>query len=235
MAERARRILVVEDEPALAEAVALNLQEEGYETTVATRGDEGLRLATSKPFDLVILDLMLPGMHGRDVCRRLREHSEVPVLMLTARTAVEDRVRGLGDGADDYIAKPFSMLELIARVKAHLRREETRQRTTDLEDQEVYSACGVVLDLGRREVTLNGAPVELRPKEFELLRALIANAGRVVPRDRLLDLVWGEHDYLDQGTLEVHVRWLRQKLEDDPSRPTRIVTIRSVGYKFSDG
>ncbi|MBI3910104.1 MAG: response regulator transcription factor [Armatimonadetes bacterium] len=231
MAHGSKRILVIEDERPMAEAVALNLREEGFEVTLAARGDEGLRRALTEPFHLVVLDLMLPGLDGREVCRRLRERSRVPILMLTARDSIEDRVRGLEGGADDYLTKPFSMLELIARVKAHLRREEAQAEAVQ---EEAYSAAGVALDVARHQVTRDGQPVDLRPREFELLRVLLANRGRVIPRDRLLELVWGDDDYLDSGTLDVHIRWLRLKLEDDPRRPRRILTLRGVGYKFAE-
>jgi DNA-binding response OmpR family regulator len=229
------RILVVEDERAIADAVALNLREEGYAVDTALRGDEGARLAVTEPYDLIILDLMLPGVDGRDICRAVRRKSQTPILMLTARAREADKVAGLELGADDYLTKPFGMLELIARVKALLRRSRAARRPRpEGEAEEEYSAAGVRVNVTRHLVTVDGAPVELRPKEFELLRALISHRGRVILRDRLLDLVWGEDEYLDRGTLDVHIRWLRQKLERDPSRPERIVTVRGVGYKFAE-
>jgi len=230
---RRPQVLVVEDERPLAEAIALNLREEGFAVTVAHRGDEALRLALSQSFQLVVLDWMLPGLDGREVCRRLRAQSRVPILMLTARGSVEDRVRGLEGGADDYLVKPFSMLELIARLRALLRRAEAG--ATFAVAEEVYSVAGVVLDVARRAVTCDGREVTLRPREFELLRVLMANAGRVIPRERLLELVWGEEEWVDRSTLDVHICWLRQKLEEEPSRPRRIVTVRGVGYRFAEG
>jgi len=229
-----QRVLVIEDERAIADAVALNLREEGYVVSTASRGDDGLRLATSESFDLIVLDLMLPGMDGREVCRAVRKRAETPILMLTARAREVDKVLGLEIGADDYLAKPFGMLELIARVKALLRRSASRRTTAEPDVEEEYTAAGVTVNVARHKVQADGKTVELRPKEFELLRALISNRGRVMMRDRLLELVWGEDEYLDRGTLDVHIRWLRQKLERDASRPQRILTVRGVGYKFSD-
>lgn len=228
------RVLIVEDERAIADAVALNLREEGFQVDAALRGDDGLRMAQAGSYDLVILDLMLPGVDGRDVCRAIRRTSSTPILMLTARAREMDKVLGLELGADDYLTKPFGMLELIARVKALLRRSRTRRSELAEQAEEEHSGGGVTLNVPRHRVTVDGRVVELRPKEFELLRVLLANRGRVMLRDRLLELVWGEDEYLDRGTLDVHIRWLRQKVERDPARPERIVTVRGVGYKFSD-
>jgi two-component system, OmpR family, response regulator RegX3 len=224
------RILIVEDEAVIAEAVALNLRDEGFEVTVARRGDEGLSLARQDDFDLLILDLMLPGVSGQEICKAVRRRSQVPILMLTARSREMDKVVGLEIGADDYLTKPFGMLELIARVKALLRRASAAPPEPD----EVYTAGAVVMDVPRRRVTRDGEVVALRPKQFELLRILLANRGRVMTRERLLELVWGEVEYLDSGTLDVHIRWLRQQLEADPSRPARILTVRGVGYQYSE-
>ncbi len=228
------RILMVEDERTIADAVALNLRDEGFAVTTALRGDDGLRLATAESWDLVILDLMLPGVDGRDICRAIRKRSSVPILMITARAREMDKVLGLELGADDYLTKPFGMLELIARVKALLRRSRTSGSQADADRDEVYAGAGVVLNVSRHVVTVDEQPVELRPKEFELLRVLLSNRGRVIMRDRLLELVWGEDEYLDRGTLDVHIRWLRQKIEKTPSEPVRILTVRGLGYKFTD-
>ena len=225
------RILVVEDDAAIGDAVALNLREEGFAVTVARRGDEGLRLAREESFQLLVLDLMLPGVSGQDICRALRQRSQVPVLMLTARSREVDKVVGLELGADDYLTKPFGMLELMARVKALLRRAAT---ATTEPGGEVYTAGGVTMDVARHRVTRDGEVVALRPKQFELLRVLIANRGRVISRSRLLELVWGEDEYLDSGTLDVHIRWLRQQIEREPSRPCRILTVRGLGYQYSE-
>ena len=233
MAESAR-ILIVEDDVSIADAVALNLREEGFEVAVARRGDEGLRLAQEPRWDLLILDLMLPGVSGQEICRAVRRRARIPFLMLTARAREVDKVVGLEIGADDYVTKPFGMLELIARVKALLRRAGAGTRIAEATAEEVYTAGAVTVDVSRRRVTCDGELVTLRPKEFELLRVLIANRGRVIPRDRLLELVWGEHEYLDSGTLDVHIRWLRQKLEREPSRLERIRTVRGVGYQYSE-
>jgi two-component system, OmpR family, response regulator RegX3 len=224
------RILIVEDEAGIADAVALNLREEGYEVTTARRGDEGLALARQDRFDLLVLDLMLPGLSGQEICKAVRQRSQVPILMLTARAREVDKVVGLEIGADDYLTKPFGMLELIARVKALLRRASAAAT----EAEEVYTAGGVSMDVPRRRVVRDGEAVTLRPKQFELLRVLLANKGRVMSRERLLELVWGEDEYLDTGTLDVHIRWLRQQLEHEPSRPTRILTVRGVGYQYSE-
>jgi two-component system, OmpR family, response regulator RegX3 len=225
------RILVVEDDPAIEDAVALNLREEGFAVAVARRGDVALQMAQEGTFSLLVLDLMLPGISGEQVCRTLRRRSNVPILMLTARTREMDKVVGLEIGADDYLTKPFGMLELIARVKALLRRSGAG---TEAKEEEVHAAGAVSVDVSRRQVVRDGEAVTLRPKQFELLRHLIANRGRVLPRERLLDLVWGGDEFLDTGTLDVHIRWLRQKIERDPSRPERIVTVRGVGYVYAE-
>ena len=227
-------VLVIEDERAIADAVALNLREEGYSVKTALRGDDGLRMASAEPYDLIVLDLMLPGIDGREVCKAVRKRSQTPILMLTARGREMDKVLGLEIGADDYLTKPFGMLELIARVKALLRRSRVNIASTEPERDEEYSAGTVTLNVSRHRVVADEEQIELRPKEFELLRVLISNRGRVMTRDRLLELVWGEDEFLDRGTLDVHIRWLRQKLEKEPSQPKRILTVRGVGYKYSD-
>lgn len=229
----APKILIIEDERAIADSIALNLREEGYDPTVSRRGDDGLRLALQGEFDLLILDLMLPGADGREVCRAVRKQRPLPILMLTARAREVDKVLGLELGADDYLTKPFGMLELIARVKALLRRSRIGASPTE-EAEEEYEIAGVSLNVPRRRVLVDGEAKELRPKEFELLRVLIANHGRVLTRDRLLELIWGEDEFLDRGTLDVHIRWLRQKVERDPSQPERILTVRGVGYRFTE-
>jgi two-component system response regulator VicR len=230
----ALKILVIEDERAIADAVALNLREEGYSVRTVHRGDDGLRIATTEPHDLIILDLMLPGADGRDICRAVRKRSQSPILMLTARAREMDKVLGLELGADDYLTKPFGMLELIARVKALLRRSRANREAEDPNREEVYTAGNVTVNVTRYQVVADDRPVALRPREFDLLRALISNRGRVMTRDRLLELVWGEDEFLDRGTLDVHIRWLRQKLERDPGNPKRILTVRGVGYRYSD-
>ena len=226
------KVLVIEDERAIADAVALNLREEGYVVQVVNRGDDGLRIATTEPHDLIVLDLMLPGADGRDICRAVRKRSQTPILMLTARAREMDKVLGLELGADDYLTKPFGMLELIARVKALLRRSRVSQPVDDPDREEEYVAGNVSVNVSRHRVMVDGKQVDLRPKEFELVRALIGNRGRVMTRDRLLELVWGEDEFLDRGTLDVHIRWLRAKVEADPSNPQYLLTIRRYGFRF---
>jgi two-component system response regulator RegX3 len=222
-------ILVVEDEVALAETIAYNLRAEGFKVQLVHDGSLALaRFREGKP-DLVLLDIMLPGLDGLEVCKRVRKESDVPVIMLTAKAREIDKVVGLEVGADDYIAKPFGMMELIARVRALLRR--TVRPTVE---DPVLARHGVQLDVSRHQVTVDGEVVSLRPKEFELLRMLMANAGRVVDRSTLLDAVWGEDEFIDTRTLDVHVRRLRQKLESDAGVPTRVLTVRGIGYKFAE-
>jgi two-component system response regulator RegX3 len=223
------RILIVEDEEPLAQTIAYNLREEGYKVTMATDGIAALDSFKQEKPDLVLLDLMLPGLDGLEVCRLIRKESDVPILMLTAKSREVDKVVGLEVGADDYIAKPFGMLELIARVRAALRRSRLETKA-----QEVLSAHGVELDGAKHSVRVEGREVALRPREFDLLHALLSNRGRVMQRSVLLDRVWGEDEYIDADTVDVHIRRLREKVEDDPSRPKRILTVRGVGYKFAE-
>lgn len=233
------RILIIEDEPAIAEGIAYNLRREGFEVARAADGPAGLAEARRVRPDLVLLDLMLPGMGGLEVCQALRRDSNLPVIMLTARDTETDKVVGLTVGADDYITKPFSMVELLARIKAVLRRT-TSPPSPPLQGEggpragERLEANEVLLDVGRHEVLVRGQPVELTPKEFDLLRMLMANRGRVLTRELLLSRVWGEERYVDERTVDVHVRWLRRKIEEDASRPLLIQTVRGTGYRFSD-
>jgi len=223
------KVLIVEDEAPLAETIAYNLREEGYKVCAVGDGIAALDALRQEKPDLVLLDIMLPGIDGLEVCRLIRKESEIPILMLTAKSREIDKVVGLEVGADDYITKPFSMLELIARVRAALRRSRQETKAPD-----VLSAHGIELDIARHSVKVNSMEVVLRPKEFELLRVLLANRGRVMERSDLLDRIWGEDEYIDAGTVDVHVRRLRQKIEDDPSKPTRILTVRGAGYKFAE-
>lgn len=223
------RVLIVEDERAIAEGLSYALSQEGFDVVTMSDGETGLAAARNIAPDLVILDLMLPGLSGWEVCRSLRRISNVPILMLTARAEEMDRVLGLELGADDYVTKPFSTREVVARVKAILRR--TAPDTSDRD--EVLTAEGITMNIPRHELHVDGKPVNLSPKEWELLRILLRNKGRVLTRDLLLDRVWGEDSYLDRGTLDVHIRWLRQKIEADAGNPTRILTVRGVGYKFA--
>jgi DNA-binding response OmpR family regulator len=229
-------ILVVEDEPSLQETLAYNLKKEGY--TVEAVGDGLVALETARRLkpDLIVLDLMLPGIDGFEVCRILRKEMTTPVLMLTARDDEIDRVVGLEVGADDYLTKPFSMRELMARVKAQLRRarlirEELWKQNAET-PQEKISFDNLVINQTRREVILNEGPLQLKPKEYELLLFLAEHRGQMVSREFILERVWG-WDYIgDSRTVDVHVRWLRQKIEADPGKPERIITVRGGGYRF---
>ncbi len=223
------KILIVEDETPLAETVAYNLREEGYKTVIAADGLSALDLLRNEKPSLVLLDVMLPGMDGLEVCRLIRRETDIPVLMLTAKSREIDKVVGLEVGADDYITKPFGMMELIARVRAALRRSRGTSRTSD-----VLNAHGIELDTSRHTVKLMGKDLELRPKEFDLLQILLSNRGRVIERATLLDRIWGEDEFIDPGTVDVHIRRLREKVETDPSNPTRVLTVRGVGYKFAE-
>lgn len=223
------KILIVEDETSLAETISYNLREEGYKVCTAADGIAALDLTREEKPDLVVLDIMLPGLDGLEVCRLIRKESDVPILMLTAKSREIDKVVGLEVGADDYITKPFGMLELIARIRAALRRSRRESR-----NEEVLSAHGIELDVARHVVKVNGNVVELRPKEFDLLHLLMSNRGRVMERSTLLDRVWGEDEFIDPGTVDVHIRRLREKVEDDPASPARVLTVRGIGYKFAE-
>jgi DNA-binding response OmpR family regulator len=223
------RILIVEDENLLAETVAFNLREEGYKVDIAGDGALAIDLLRREKPDLVLLDIMLPGIDGLEVCRLIRRESDVPVIMLTAKSREVDKVVGLEVGADDYVTKPFGMMELIARVRAALRRSRHTVRSSD-----ILQGHGIELDTARHTVKVQGTEADLRPKEFELLHILMANRGRVMERATLLDRVWGEDEYIDAGTVDVHIRRLREKVEENPSRPARILTVRGIGYKFAE-
>lgn len=227
----ASHILIVEDEKSIADGLVFNLRQEGYKTTVARTGKDALESFAQKEPDLVLLDLMLPDTDGLAVCRAMRQTSTVPILMLTARDREMDKVVGLEVGADDYITKPFGVQELLARVKAALRRARVRRQAGD-DHPERLIAGDVVLDPATRAVEVRGRPVELRPKEFDLLRVLMAHPGRVHRREDLFAEIWSEAEFIERGTLDVHIRWLREKIEEDPGHPRRIVTIRGVGYKI---
>jgi two-component system response regulator RegX3 len=223
-------ILVVDDEQSYRDALTVALRREGFLVDTAADGLEALsRFDAARPA-LVLLDVMLPKMSGIDVCRELRAHSRVPIIMVTARDAEIDAVVGLEVGADDYIAKPFRLRELIARVRATLRRVATSDDDGDRPD--VVEVGDVRLDAGRHEVYVRGSPVALPLKEFELLELLMENAGRVLTRDVLIDRVWGPNYYGDTKTLDVHIKRLRSKVETDPANPGRIVTVRGVGYRY---
>lgn len=227
------KILLVEDEAPIAESVAYSLKNEGFDVEIAPDGLVALSTLRSFGPDLVILDLMLPKLSGLDFCRIVRKESSIPIVMLTAKSEEIDRVVGLELGADDYVPKPFSMRELIARVRAVLRRTEAARGQ---DSQTRLQAGEVSVDLVRRRVTVNGQTIHLPLKQFELLKALIANKDKVVSREELFRSVWDADATYDTGTLDVHIRWLREKLETDPSHPQRIRTVRGVGYRIvSDG
>jgi DNA-binding response OmpR family regulator len=230
------KVLVVEDEPALLETLAYNLNKQGYQVLTAADGYQAIALARKERPALLILDVMLPGIDGLEVCRILRQELTVPILMLTARAEEVDKVVGLEVGADDYMTKPFSMRELLARVKAMLRRE--RLIREEIAAQDVIAAGkpllfdNLVIDESRRELLKDGRAVALKPKEYELLLFLARQRGIVVSRDLILERVWGWDFDGGSRTVDVHVRWLREKIEEDPGDPTRIVTVRGIGYRF---
>ena len=222
----ARTVLVVDDEPTLVAALKYNLEREGYRVLTAADGGAALDVARSRRPDLLVLDLMLPVMDGLEVCRALRREMSVPILMLTAKGEEIDKVVGLEIGADDYVTKPFGMRELLARVRALLRRAEPTAET------EVLATGDLEIDLKRREARRDGRPLELKPKELELLLYFVSNRGRAFTREQLLRDVWG-YDFLgDSRTVDVHIRWLRQKIEAEPAKPVRLITVRGVGYRF---
>jgi two-component system response regulator RegX3 len=224
-------VLLVEDEHSFVEALTVGLKREGFRVQVARDGAEALdQFETVRP-DLVLLDVMLPKVSGIDVCRELRRKSQVPIIMVTAKGSEIDTVVGLEVGADDYVTKPYRLRELVARMRAVLRRRSAETTSTN-PGGEVLEVGDVRLDPERHEVEIRGMQVRLPLKEFELLEILLANAGRVLPRETLIDRVWGADYVGDTKTLDVHVKRLRAKVEDDPSAPTRIVTIRGLGYKY---
>lgn len=222
------RILIVEDEAALAEPLSYLLTREGYETTLAADGIEALSEFDRAGADLVLLDLMLPGLPGTEVCRELRQRSSVPIIMLTAKDSEVDIVVGLELGADDYVTKPYSTRELLARIRAVLRRQTD---AGDIDDG-VLAAGSVRMDVDKHQVTVDGQVVPMPLKEFELLELLLRNAGRVLTRGQLIDRVWGADYFGDTKTLDVHVKRIRSKIEPDPSSPRMLVTVRGLGYRF---
>lgn len=230
------KVLVVEDEPTLLETLEYNLTRHGYTTCTASDGPTALEIARREQPDLILLDIMLPGLDGFEVCRILRQETNVPILMLTARDDEVDKVVGLEVGADDYLTKPFSMRELIARVKAMLRRVRMTREEMAAEEELVgvdkLTAGDLTVDLSRHEVTRGTEILNLKPKEYELLVFLIRNRGIVLSRDLILERVWGWEYSGGSRTVDVHVRWLRERIEPDPSHPNRIITVRGVGYRF---
>jgi two-component system response regulator RegX3 len=224
-------ILVVDDEQSYRDALAVALQREGFLVETAADGPEAIaRFDAARPA-LVLLDVMLPKISGIDVCRELRARSRVPIIMVTARNAEIDAVVGLEVGADDYVTKPFRLRELIARVRAHLRRIPSADDAV-IESPDILEEGDVLLDAARHEVFVRGTPVALPLKEFELLELLMGNAGRVLTRDVLIDRIWGPNYFGDTKTLDVHIKRLRSKIEADPANPKRIVTVRGVGYRY---
>ncbi len=231
---RKKKILVVEDDRTLRETLRYNLVAEGFEVLVASDGGEGLVCARQENPDVILLDLMLPSLSGVEVCKALRrDGSVVPIIMLTARDAEIDRIGGLESGADDYVTKPFSMRELIARVNAQIRRMEMLKSVSNSSTDQVLDLGDLVINRSSRAVTLNGNAIYLRPREFDLLAHLAANPGRVYTRDQLLQDVWGFEYSGDTRTVDVHVRWLRLKIEKDPAQPTLLGTVRGVGYRIN--
>jgi DNA-binding response OmpR family regulator len=225
----AKKILVVDDEPLITESLEYSLKQEGFQVLVAHDGHQALDLAQEEALDLIVLDIMLPGMDGWETCRRLRQVSTVPIIMLTARGQEIDRVLGLEMGADDYLAKPFSFRELLARMRAIFRRMafEEAPKATQIEIGDVR------LDIGAHKVYKRDQEVTLTQKEYDLLHTLMSHAGQVVSRAELLDQVWGIEWLGDTRTLDVHIRWVREKVEEDPSQPRYIQTVRGVGYRFA--
>ncbi len=222
------RVLVVEDEESISDPLSYLLRQEGFEVAVAATGPAGLAEFDRTGADIVLLDLMLPGLSGTEVCRSLRTRSSVPVIMLTARDSEIDKVVGLELGADDYVTKPFSSRELVARVRAVLRRGSEAEESAPV----TLSAGPVRMDIDRHVVSVDGTPMAMPLKEFELLEMLLRNAGRVLTRGQLIDRVWGSDYVGDTKTLDVHVKRLRAKLEPDPGNPQHLVTVRGLGYKF---
>jgi len=221
---------VVDDEPTIVEFVRINLEKAGFEVLEAGDGETALKLAASEQPNLVVLDIMLPGKDGFEVCRELRRTTSVPIIMLTARDDDIDKILGLELGADDYLTKPFNPRELVARIRAILRRVDRANKI----DTEVIAQGRIQLDLDRHQVTAGGKSVDLTPKEFELLELLMKNPGRVFSREMLLERLWGYDFFGDSKTIDVHIRRLREKVEEEPSSPTHILTVWGVGYKFRE-
>lgn len=238
-----QRILIVDDEPNIRDTIGVTMRREGFEVVLAESGPEALEKMQEQP-DVVILDIMLPGLDGLEVCRRIRLESSVPILLLSARGEEIDRVVGLEIGADDYLTKPFAMRELVARIRAMIRRSRM-----DIHDRQVTATPSqssaapddvnasvvigdITIDRARRQATLAGEALDLKPKEFDLLEYFARHPGIVLTRDALLREVWGYEYRVDTRTVDVHIRWLRQKLESDPGMPTRLLTVRGHGYRF---
>jgi DNA-binding response OmpR family regulator len=234
VADRVARILLVDDEQPIQTLLSYPLRKEGYEVVQATDGRQALARFDEQPFDLVVLDLMLPKLDGLEVCRRLRSRSSVPIIMLTAKSEEIDKVVGLELGADDYITKPFSMREFSSRIKAALRRAEMGTATESGADEAPLSFGDLRIDFSKRSVRVHGREAQLTFVEFEILAALARAPGRVFTRDMLLAQVWGDSAYRDPRTIDVHIRHLREKIERDPKDPEFLFTVRGVGYRFRD-
>ena len=232
MANGSARILLVDDEQSIQTLLSYPLRKDGYHVTSALDGTEALRRFEDGRFDLVILDLMLPRLDGVEVCRQLRSRSQVPIIMLTAKGSETDKVAGLEVGADDYITKPFSMREFRSRVKAALRR--SRMSGAEAGEEGAIESGELTIDFDRRMVTLRGGEVGVTYVEFEILGALARSPGRVLTRETLLEHVWGDSEYRDPRTVDVHIRHLREKLEGDPKEPEFLFTVRGVGYRFKE-
>lgn len=228
------KILIVEDDRTLLDVLKYNLAKEGFEVATAADGVEAIEAAKSDKPDLILLDVMLPRIDGFEVLRIVRRYLAVPIMMLTAKAEEIDKVVGLELGADDYMTKPFSMRELVARVRAMLRRMELMKQEMKPPDASVVKAGDLELDIDRHQISLRGSMLSLSPKEFDLLAFLVQNRGHVFTRDYLLEKIWG-YDYVgDSRTIDVHVRWIRQKLEVDAAHPRCLLTVRGVGYKFEE-
>ncbi|MEA1959023.1 MAG: response regulator transcription factor [Chloroflexota bacterium] len=231
------KVLAVEDDPTLLDVLKYNLKKEGYNVFTAVDGASAIDIARSVSPDLILLDIMLPKLDGLEVCRILRNEMNVPIIMLTAKSEEIDKVVGLEIGADDYITKPFSMREMLARVKAVLRRAEVVSRNTvpsTANSATPIKAGDFEIDVERHTITRAGRNLDLTPKEFDLLAYLASNKGRVLSRNMLLERVWDYDFYGDDRTVDVHIRWLRLKIEDDPTKPRHLITVRGVGYKFEE-
>ena len=224
------RVLVVEDEQSLREPIVYLLKKEGFETLEASDGLQALEVFNSNEVDLILLDLMLPGISGNEVCRTIRQTSQVPIIMLTAKDSEIDKVVGLEIGADDYVTKPYSTRELLARMKAVLRRHTDAVPVS--ETPGIIEVGSVRMDIDRHIVEVHGEKVSMPLKEFELLELLLENANRVLTRGQIIDRVWGSNYFGDTKTLDVHIKRIRSKIEDDPARPVHLLTVRGLGYKF---
>ncbi len=234
MEDHPARILLVDDEQSVQALLSYPLRKEGYDVVQATDGRQALERFEEQPFDLVVLDLMLPKIDGLEVCRRLRTHSSVPIIMLTAKSEEIDKVVGLELGADDYITKPFSMREFSSRIKAALRRGEMTRQSETAPDEAPLEVGELRIEFPKRAVRAHGQDAQLTYVEFEMLSALARNPGRVFTRDMLLQRIWGDSAYRDPRTIDVHIRHLREKIERDPKDPEYLFTVRGVGYRFRD-